>query len=161
VPEWRAKATDGALARAGGWVSTDEVADLDALASSLADVHVRRSAAWLRWRLARPDARYALYRPTKGVGLLVLKRYGVDTLNIVELLAPTAEAFEGALALAFGHAAAEGRKTVTAWLPEDHPHAPRLREAGFTRHDSGRIILEGGPQLAGRWHEAALDSDVF
>ncbi|MGF1467301.1 MAG: GNAT family N-acetyltransferase [Sandaracinaceae bacterium] len=148
----------------GGWrpAGAHLPAVLESVWAAQRAVGVHRDLAYWRWRLARPDATYAVF--VADPGLLVLKAYGADVVNDAELLvAPGALAVAAAgLRAARAWAEARGARELTAWLAPGSALTPAYRGAGLRPAPSGRVILLEPEALGARpWHLAQLDSDVY
>lgn len=133
-----------------------------------------RDAAWLRWRFTdNPDHAYraaAWVEAGQVGGYVVIKDYGDDALDIVDLVAFQRPAYEGLTAWALDHAASAGRSKAAIWmrLNEDARHF--LEGLGFkatapVTYFGGRpfAALAQGPDIYDprNWRLAMSDSDVY
>lgn len=137
-------------------------------------VGVRRDAAYLNWRYAKPKNRYYRFMVEGDRGLLVLKLYRRDrgsALHICELLVGAAHRalIPGMLAFCLEIARREGAEEITAWLPRGHPYASFFDDQGVVlERAQRRFVFVVAPRELGRtifdpsaWHLTQGDSDVY
>jgi GNAT superfamily N-acetyltransferase len=96
---------------------------------------IRRDAAYLNWRYARPGQQYVKFL-LGGEAVLVLKQYGA-TVHVCDLFAPasSAGAIGNALRFARRWAHQRGAQRVTAWLARDHRWAAEFVRGGMIWED--------------------------
>ena len=142
VPWWR-----GGAAELGQTIDAAECDVFDERATEIWDaakagVAIRRDAAYLNWRYARPGQKYAKFLVGDET-VLVLKRYN-GSVHVCDVFAPAASrgAITHALRFAQQWAAQQGAQTVTAWLCPGHRDAPQFAEAGLvSQPDTGRYVV--------------------
>lgn len=150
-------------------------ARFDRLATRLArdtPVGFARDAATLAWRIdANPAQRYTrLLLPEGGgiAGYALLKPFGAEAMDLVELRAADAAATRALLAAAQARAAAAGARRLHCWRLPGEPDRALFERAGFAA--GAPVTYFGGCALARpvalindprRWRLAMLDSDLY
>lgn len=150
-------------------------ARFDRLAARLAPltpVGFARDAATLAWRIdANPAQRYTRLVLPEGdeiAGYALLKPFGAEAMDLVELRAADAAATRALLAASLARAAASGARRLHCWRLCAEPDRPAFERAGFAA--GAPVTYFGGCALARpaalfddprRWRLAMLDSDLF
>ncbi len=149
--------------------------------ASQVHIAVVRDADFLRWRLARPDAKYktlALYRAGRLMGFVstvVRSKHGGRTAYIMELMVVPGEhrVAEVLLQHAVDDLRAQGADAALAWCFDHSPTRDAYRAAGFWRLPRRLRPIQlhfGARRLAARedaavgnresWYLSYLDSDT-
>jgi GNAT superfamily N-acetyltransferase len=161
----------------GGWavVRDDSFEAIDYAAFGAARlIHVRKDAAYLRWRYAaHPTNRYRNYLLTEdgASSFCVVKPYGEEACDIVDLQAHSPDHAAKLMAAVLGDARDEGRTRAHAWGPRHHFVHRALGDAGFV-NDAPITYFGGRPLAAGlipsvtltnysAWYVQMGDSDVY
>lgn len=138
----------------------------------LTPVGFARDATTLRWRIdANPVQRYMRLVLAEGVeiaGYAILKRWGTEAMDLVELRAADAPATRALLVAAQARAAASGARLLHCWRLPSEPDRVIFERAGFAA--GAPVTYFGGRALARpaalfddprRWRLAMLDSDLY
>lgn len=135
-------------------------------------IHGARDGAILTWRLDQnPMHQYTRLVLPDGdeiAGYAILKRYGGEAADLVELSAESPGAAQALIRAAMAHSAAEGCKSLHTWCMSHDPHRLLLERAGFTAgapvtYFGGRALAPLGLDYddARRWRLSMLDSDLY
>lgn len=172
---WRADGRRPADRTDAGLVRDDAFDAIDYAAFAAPGLlHVRKDTRYLRWRYAmHPINRYRNYLLTEGAesSFCVVKPYGDDACDIVDLQARSLDHAARLLGAVLRDLRDEGRLRAHAWGPRHHFAHRALADAGFA--NDAPVTYFGARALAqdiipaatlkdySSWYVQMGDSDVF
>lgn len=149
----------------------------DALQAGQPGIAPDHGAAFLSWRIdCNPTATYRRLvlpdGPDALAGYAILKPYGTDDLDLVDLRATSGEACTALIHACLVEAAETGAKRINTWALPTDPARLMLDRARFVpaapvTYMGGRSLGTSSPRLADlftdsrAWRVSMLDSDVY